>query len=171
MRRIADFLEWLVAAVVLTLAHAALPLMIILGAFRVLDHNLRWGIAAGFLELESFLFFALVVTSFAYGFARDAHVRIDLLFARLPARVATRLEIFAVIAIVTPLCGILVYYGAESAWRSLLQGETLGDTGLRLGWAPRAAVPLGFVLLELAALARLLRQASLLRGSRGMAAQ
>ena len=171
MTRVAGVLERLVAAVALALAHASLPLMILLGVFQVLDRNFRWGVGVGFLEFQALLFFALVVTSFAYGYARDAHVRIDLLSSRLPARAAAVLEIFSAIAIVTPLCGILVYYGVESAWRSFLQGETLGETGLRLGWLPRAAVPLGFVLLQLAAIARLLRQASLLHGGRGTAAR
>lgn len=140
-----------------------------LGAVQVLSRNFRWGGSTDFLELQAVLFFALVVTSFAYGYAGNSHVRIDLLSNRIPARAAAILDMFAAIAVVTPLCGLFIHYGAEFAWRSLLQGETLGGTGLALGWLARAAVPLGFVLLQLAAIARFLRCYRDLREAAGTA--
>lgn len=154
------------AVVSLAIAHVALPLLVLLGTLQILSRNFRWGAATDYLELQAVLFFALVVTSFAYGYARDAHVRIDVLSGRLPARAAAIFEIIAALAVVTPLCGILVHYGAESAWRSFQQGETLAGTGFALGWVVRATVPVGFVLLQLAAIARFLRCARALRGPR-----
>lgn len=163
--RVPEVLERIVAVLSLAIAHAALPAIIVLGVLQILNRNFRWGAATGYLELQAILFFALVVTSFAYGYVRDAHVRIDTLGARFPARTAAVLEMIGALAVVTPLCLILVLYGAESAWRSFQQGETLGGTDLAIGWLARATVPAGFVLLQLAALARFLRNARTALGS------
>ena len=66
-----------------------LPLIIVLGVIQVLARNFRWNLGVDPLDLQACLFFALIMTSFAYGYVRDAHVRIDVVNAKASRRVVT----------------------------------------------------------------------------------
>jgi TRAP-type mannitol/chloroaromatic compound transport system permease small subunit len=141
-----------------------LPLIIVLGVIQVLARNFRWNLGVDLLDLQACLFFALIMTSFAYGYVRDAHVRIDVVSAKASRRVVALLDLIAAIGIVAPLCLALIVYGVDSTWRAFEQGERLGETGWPLAWLVRAAVPLGFGLLLLAAVAGVLRGVAAVRG-------
>jgi TRAP-type mannitol/chloroaromatic compound transport system permease small subunit len=84
--------------------------------------------------------------------------------AKASRRVVALLDLIAAIGIVAPLCLALIVYGVDSTWRAFEQGERLGETGLPLAWLVRAAVPLGFGLLLLAAVAGVLRGVAAVRG-------
>ncbi len=116
----------------------------------VLGRHLRIGPSSEFKEIEGLLFFGLVMTSFGYAYLRDAHVRIDLVSRRLPARVRAGIELTGCVLVVLPLCAVLAWYGGESAWRSFVQGERLPFGELPLQWLVRATVPLGALLLAAA---------------------
>jgi TRAP-type mannitol/chloroaromatic compound transport system permease small subunit len=157
-------LHRIVSAIAVFVARVTLPLIIVLGVIQVLARNFRWDPGVDPLDLQACLFFALIMTSFAYGYVRDAHVRIDVLSARASPRVVALLDLVAAILIVAPLCVVLIAYGVDSTWRAFEQGERLGETGLPLAWLVRAAVPLGFGLLLLAAIAAALRGIAVLQG-------
>ena len=153
----------MVSAIAVFVARVTLPLIIVLGVIQVLARNFRWNPGVDPLDLQACLFFALIMTSFAYGYVRDAHVRIDVISARASPRIVALLDLVAAIGIVAPLCVVLIAYGVESTWRAFEQGERLGETGLPLAWLVRAAVPLGFGLLLLAAVAGVLRSVAAIR--------
>ena len=157
----------MVSAIAVFVARVTLPLIIVLGVIQVLARNFRWNPGVDPLDLQACLFFALIMTSFAYGYVRDAHVRIDVVSARASPRIVALLELVAAIGIVAPLCVVLIAYGVDSTWRAFEQGERLGETGLPLAWLVRAAVPLGFGLLLLAAVAGVLRSVAAVRGEAG----
>lgn len=154
----------MVSAVAVFVARVTLPLIIVLGVIQVLARNFRWNPGLDPLDLQACLFFALIMTSFAYGYVRDAHVRIDVLSARASPRIVALLDVVAAVGVVAPLCVVLIAYGVDATWRAFEQGERLGETGLPLAWLVRAAVPLGFGLLLLAAIAAALRGIAALRG-------
>jgi len=56
------------------------------------------------------------------------------------------------VAVVFPFCAVLIWDGAESAWRSFVQGERLSIGDWPLQWLVRLAVPLGVLLLFAAAI-------------------
>src|SRR5262245_66615927 len=81
--RLADALDQIVSRTAVLFSRVALPLMIACGAGLVIGRHLRLGPAADLKEVESVLFFGLVMLSFGYAYLRDAHVRIDLVRPRL----------------------------------------------------------------------------------------
>ncbi|MGH8676232.1 MAG: hypothetical protein ACREVG_18235, partial [Burkholderiales bacterium] len=55
------------------------------------------------------------------------------------------------VAVLMPICGVLMWDGGEAAWRSFLQAERLALGDLPLQWLVRLAVPAGALLLLAAA--------------------
>ena len=71
---------------------------------QVLARNFRWNPGVDPLDLQACLFFALIMTSFAYGYVpATAHVRIDVISARASPRIVALLELVAATGIVAPL--------------------------------------------------------------------
>lgn len=141
----------------LAAARIAVPAMV---ALYALEPAARWAglrIGSGSGDLATLLFFGLVMFSFGYGYAEDVHVRIDLVSGRFSSRARALIELAGVVMVLAPLCVAVIAYGADSAWRSLLQGETSGDSGLPVQWIVRAFAPLGFALLLIAGLAHAAR--------------
>jgi len=155
--RLADALDRVVSRTTVLFSRLALPLMIACGAGSVIGRHLRVGPAADLKELESVLFFGLVMVSFGYASLRDAHVRIDLVSRRLSARARAAIELLGCAVVVLPFCALLGWYGGESAWRSFIQGERLAFGDLPLQWVVRLMVPLGALALAVASVAVSLR--------------
>lgn len=93
----------------------------------------------------------------AQAIKNDAHVRIDVIYARLPERVQRIMDIFAAV-LATIFLAVVLYYGWEQALPSLQRGETSGA-----GWNSHApmymklAIPLGAALMLLQSLMQLVR--------------
>ena len=85
--------------------------------------------------------------SFGHAYLRDAHVRVDLVSRHWSARARAAIELAGCVAMLMPICGLLIWYGGEAAWRSFLQSERLAVGDLPLQWLVRLAVPAGALLL------------------------
>jgi TRAP-type mannitol/chloroaromatic compound transport system permease small subunit len=157
LRGVFEKLNRLAAVAGRAAARIGIPAMVALFAFEPVA---RWlGVATGGApgDFATLLFFAVVMLGFGYGYAEDAHVRIDVLSRRFSPRTRATIELAGILLVLTPLCVAIIAYGADSAWRSFLQGETFGDSGLALQWIVRALAPLGFALLLAAGLANAAR--------------
>ena len=157
-------LERAVAAASLGLARIAIPLMVALGAWLVFGRHLRIGPDADLKEAIGLLFFLLVMGSFGYAYLRDAHVRVDTASRHFSARARAAIELAGCIAVLMPICALLVSYGGEAAWLSFQQGERLAVSELPLQWLVRLAVPGGALLLAAAAICVCARCVRTLRG-------
>jgi TRAP-type C4-dicarboxylate transport system permease small subunit len=145
MDRLARIASWLVA--LLLLAAVAVNFSNVFARY-VLDRPFSWGDEAmGFLQV------ALVVIGAAIVTRRNAHLRMDALEQFLPARVKRGLEILACILAI--LVAVVV---VAMSWRiaaGLFENDTRSVAlEIPLG-IPYAAFPLGFGLMALFALARL----------------
>lgn len=58
----------------------------------------------------------------AYTLRENAHVRIDFLSARLPARLQHAINLLFYLVIFLPALGITSYYSAQKAWRAFVDG-------------------------------------------------
>lgn len=104
------------------------------------------------------LYSAVWLVGIAYCHTKKQHVRVDVLFNRLPLRVRARVELFFYIIAFFPLCAVMIVCGTEFAWASWIirEGSTLTI------WAPPAypiktLIPLAFILLALQGIAEFIR--------------
>jgi len=140
-------LERAVAAISLWTARIAIPLMVVLGAWLVFGRHLRIGPDADAREAIGLAFFLLLMGSFGYAYLRDAHVRVDSASRHFSAWARAAIELVGCIAVIMPLCAMLIWHGGDAALRSLEQGERLTVSDLPLQWLVRLAVPGGALLL------------------------
>lgn len=101
-------------------------------------------------ELQIYLLVALAFLGSVVASRRDAHLRMDVLAARLP-RAGRRLLAALERLLTLLLCGFLTVVSAQYAWRVFQLGSHSENAGIPM-WIPHAVLPLAFGLMTLAAL-------------------
>jgi TRAP-type mannitol/chloroaromatic compound transport system permease small subunit len=144
-------------------AWLGIPLMILAAAVAPVARWIGWHAEAPFSDASTAAFLATTMASFGYAYSAGAHVRLDLLSRRFSPRVAAAIELGGTLAVLLPLCALVVVSGVDSAWRSFLQGERWADSAWAVQWIVRLCVPIGFALLMSAGLAGALRALLVLR--------
>jgi C4-dicarboxylate transporter DctQ subunit len=108
-------------------------------------------------ELVSFWLVAIVMLGAADVLRRDGHIRIDLVTDRLPGRGQVWVEVWGLVSMLV-LSVVLTISGWEMVEFSWSVG-LLSDGYLELPmWIPQSLIPIGFALMGLAALHRLIQR-------------
>lgn len=103
-------------------------------------------------ELEWHLMSPLTLLCIAYTIKHEGHVRVDILFARLPPRVQQAIDLFSAVAVVV-LSVIVILLSWRYAAQSYRMGEGSPDPGgLPYRFILKAMIPAGFALLLLQSL-------------------
>ncbi len=153
LERFADAVDALTTRV----ADAASWLQPVLVGVLALNVTLRYGFGRGSIELEELqwhLFAATVLLALAGTYARDAHVRVDLLHARMGPRGRAWVELLGSLLLLLPFALIVGFW----AWDFLLRSWELGErspmpSGLPARWIIKGVFFTGMILLALQALA------------------
>lgn len=114
------------------------------------------------LELTIFMCGITYVMAGAYVHLADAHVRIDLLYARWSPRTKAIVDLIA-----SPLfflaIGMMVWLGAEWTYAGIVKGATSGSIWNPPIWPIRIFIPIGATLLLLQGIAKFIRDAGIAR--------
>jgi len=108
-------------------------------------------------EYSGYFLVATVSLGLAYTMHHRGHIRITLIYDRLPAPVQKKLDIGAAL-VGLGICAYAIYYSAQKVYENYSLGmtaDTVSETPL---WIPEIAVPVGFILLFLELVAFLLRR-------------
>lgn len=144
--RIGEWISWL----------WLLLLVVIVG-----NVTLRYVFGEGRIELEEIqwhLYSIGFLLGLSYAFQADAHIRVDVLSQRLPARWRAWLELYGLLLALLPFVTLVLWYSVPFVVSSWAVSEiSPSPGGLPLRWLIKAVLPLGFILLFLAALSRLSR--------------
>jgi len=107
-------------------------------------------------ELVSYLIVLLVMLAAAEVLRRGEHISIDLLVERLGPRATFAVDVAGMLGVIV-VSLVLIVSGWDMAEFSATMGiKSVGYLAVPM-WLPQATLPLGFALLALAALNRLLR--------------
>ncbi len=153
----------------LRLGELASWLWLVLLVLVVLSVVLRYVFGEGRIELEELQWHVYAVgflTALSLGVATDDHVRVDVLHERMPRRWQAWVEIYGTLLLLLPFVTLVLVYAVPFVAASFAVGEiSQAPGGLPLRWLMKGALPVGFALLGLAALARLSRATAFLFGS------
>ena len=124
------------------------------GAGSVMLEEVQWHLAgAGWL------------LGLGYTLVTDDHVRVDVLHERMTLKGQGWVELFGLVFLLLPFLVLAVWEMVPYAFSSWQQGETsAAPAGLSYRWVLKGILALGFVLLILAALSRLLKVTAFLFG-------
>ena len=116
-------------------------------------------------ELQWHFFMALVMLCLGYVYLRDGHVRIDILRDHMRPRMRAWIELVGCLVVLVPFCLMLIVFGGELAHGAFVTGErSRAPLGLPMRWIIVSSLPLGGLLLLVAGLCIVWRNALLLAG-------
>jgi tripartite ATP-independent transporter DctM subunit len=108
-------------------------------------------------EIQWHFYGLVTMIGISYAMVTDSHVRVDLLYMQLSRRAQRIIEIVGILALLTPFIYLMIDQGYDYFYESFRVNErSSSPIGLPARWAFKAIIPLSFVLLALAAIARLI---------------
>ena len=111
-------------------------------------------------EIQWHFYGLVTMVGISYALVTDSHVRVDVLHMQLSRRVQRVIEVVGILTLLVPFIYLMIDQGWDYFSESLRVNERSDSpTGLSARWAFKAVIPASFVLLALAALARLIHDA------------
>jgi TRAP-type mannitol/chloroaromatic compound transport system permease small subunit len=152
LRRLAGGIDALVDASGRIVAWVMLALVLLMSTNVLLRYLFSIGSVAS-QELEWHLMSPIVLIGMAYALLRDGHLRVDLIYVKLPER--ARLVVNLASALIGVVFSGLVIW---LAWKYVLQSYAIDEGSPDPGGLPhrfilKAFIPLGFALLLLHSIA------------------
>ena len=158
MKALLGYAEKLVSIGGTIAAYVFLPGLILTSIFDITTRRFLQLGSTPLQELTWHFFFACVMFGIGYTYLKNGHVRVDIVRERLSKRLRTRIERVLLITLLIPLSLVLVWFGSRVAWLSYVQDEgSRAALGLSARWIVKSALPVGALLLFLAAVCRLAR--------------
>ncbi len=144
-------------------------LMIAIGAYNALARYLGRFIgfnlsSNAYLELQQYLFSALVLLAAAGVLAKDEHVRVDVLYGRLGRRARSWIDLVGALLFLIPFCAFtlaLAWPAVSNSWAIFEQSP---DPGGLPRYPLKSLVPIAFTLLILQGVSQAIVQVARLRG-------
>lgn len=110
------------------------------------------------MELSTLLFGPYFLLAGPYLLHTAGHVNVDILYSRLPGRVADYLDCFTH-TLIAVVAGVFIYYSLPVAMNAYDSGETSFTAWNPAIWPVKSLIPLAFFLLLLQALAEAIQAA------------
>ena len=116
------------------------------------------------LEIQWYMFGALVMLGASYTLKRNEHVRVDIVYANVSTRAQIGIDIFGCILFLLPASIIMTYLSWPVFHNSWAQGEISSNAGGLLRWPIKIFLPIGFFLLTLQGISELIKRVAMLTG-------
>jgi TRAP-type mannitol/chloroaromatic compound transport system permease small subunit len=116
------------------------------------------------LEIQWYMFGALVMLGTSYTLKKNEHVRVDIVYSNLSTRKQIGVDIFGTILFLLPATLIMAYLSWPVFYNSWAEGEISGNAGGLIRWPIKIFLPLGFALLSLQGFSELIKRIAMLTG-------
>jgi len=127
---------------------------------------LRYGFSSGLVYLEELiwhLYAAAFMFGLGYAVTNDSHIRVDIVHMGMKRENQHRWEIFGILFLLLPFIIVIFSHSLEWVAYSYNVGESSANpTGLPYRWIVKSVIPLSFIVLFIAVIARLIREIALL---------
>jgi TRAP-type mannitol/chloroaromatic compound transport system permease small subunit len=116
------------------------------------------------LEIQWYMFGALVLLGASYTLKKNEHVRVDIVYTNLSTRKQIAIDIFGGILFMLPATLILAYLSWPVFYNSWALGEISTNAGGLVRWPIKIFLPVGFALLSLQGISELIKRVAMLTG-------
>ncbi|WP_137387847.1 TRAP transporter small permease subunit [Rhodoligotrophos defluvii] len=117
-----------------------------------------------FLEVQWYLFAAMVMLGTSYTLKNNGHVRVDLIYSSVGDRQRLYIDLLGLIFFLLPVTGYLIYLTVPFFLASFRSGEMSMNAGGLILWPAKLMIPLGFILLALQGISELIKRIGALTG-------
>ncbi len=122
---------------------------------------LRYALNDGRIELEELqwhLYSVGFILGMSYAYQTDSHIRVDVLHENFSPQLKAWIELYGIVLLLLPFISLVLIYSVPFVIASFVVSEVSASPGgLPFRWLIKAVLPLGFALLLLTVLARLIR--------------
>lgn len=116
------------------------------------------------LEAQWYLFSAVFLLAAGWTLLTNEHVKVDLIYGRLPRKAQLYIEIIGTLLFLFPFCLITIHLSWPIVIAKFNSAEISNNTGGLLLWPVWLLIPIGFLLLLLQGLAELIKRIAILNG-------
>lgn len=116
------------------------------------------------LELQWYLFSAVFLLAAGYALLHNEHVRIDVIFGRLPPRARAWIDVLGGVFFLLPMAIIIMVLSWPVFVDSYRINEYSSDAGGLLRWPVKLLIPVGFLLLALQGVSEIIKRIAFLLG-------
>lgn len=116
------------------------------------------------LEIQWYLFSAIVLFGAGYTLKHNGHVRVDVLYSGLSAQTRAWIDLVGGLLFLLPTAVIIAWLGWTGFAQSYAIGEMSPDAGGLSRWPIRLLIPVGFALLALQGVSECIKRAAFLTG-------
>ncbi len=116
------------------------------------------------LEIQWYMFAAIVMLGTSYTLKRNEHVRVDIVYSNLSTRRQIGVDIFGGILFLMPATLIMAYLSWPIFHNSWVENEISANAGGLVRWPVKIFIPLGFALLSLQGISELIKRFAMLTG-------
>ena len=116
------------------------------------------------LEIQWYLFAAIVMLGASYTLRMNEHVRVDILYTHLSERGKEWLDLIGTAVFLVPSMLTIAWYSIPFFLQSWSIQEISGNAGGLLRWPVKILVPIGFTLVALQGISEIIKRAASLRG-------
>ena len=116
------------------------------------------------LEIQWYMFGALVMLGASYTLQRNEHVRVDIVYTNVSTRRQIGIDIVGGVLFLLPATLILAYLSWPVFRNSWVEHEFSSNAGGLLRWPVKIFLPLGFALLSLQGISELIKRVAMLTG-------
>jgi len=137
---------------------------ILISALNAISRKVFSVSSNAWLESQWYLFSAVFLIAAGYTLLANEHVKVDLIYGKLPRKGQIIVDIFGTIFFLMPFCLITVYLSWPVFLQKFASGEVSNNTGGLLQWPAWLLIPVGFGLLALQGFSELIKRIAILRG-------
>jgi TRAP-type mannitol/chloroaromatic compound transport system permease small subunit len=117
------------------------------------------------LEIQWYLFAAIVMFGASYTLKVNEHVRVDIVYTHLSERGKLWLDMLGTAIFLVPSMLVIAWYSWPFFMQSWAINEMSGNAGGLLRWPVKFLVPLGFFLVALQGISEIIKRAASLLGT------
>lgn len=114
------------------------------------------------LEIQWYMFAAMVLLGAPYALKMNEHVRVDLVYGLVSERTRIWIDIVGGVLFLLPICIILIYFTwpwFADSWRL---NEASSNAGGLVRWPVKLLLPLGFFLMALQGVSEIIKRVAAL---------
>lgn len=116
------------------------------------------------LEIQWYMFGAMVLLGAAHTLNKNEHVRIDIFYGNLTSRAQMWVDLVGAALFLLPVCVIIGWVSWPLFMNSYAINEMSSNSGGLLRWPIKLALPLGFLLLGLQGISEIIKRILGLKG-------
>ena len=116
------------------------------------------------LELQWYLFSAVVLLCGGYALLHHQHVRIDVIYSRFSRRIQLYIDVFGTLFFLLPMAILIMILSWPAFVNAFVHHEMSSNAGGLIIWPARMLVPIGFFLLTLQGISELIKRIAILQG-------